>query len=420
MKGQPSRRNPSVADADTQLQQLRRGVVEIISEKELREKLSRNKPLIIKAGFDPTAPDLHLGHTVLLRKLRQFQGLSHQVKFLIGDATALVGDPSGQSKLRKLMTTQEIEINEQTYIDQVGKVLDVANDATFERVHNSAWFARTNFSLPELVTLTSRYTVARLLERDDFQKRIKAGQEISILEELYPLMQGYDSVMMRADVELGGTDQKFNLLVGRDLQRAYGQEPQVVMTLPLLLGADGVHKMSKSLGNHIGITDSPKDMFGKLMSIPDALMDSYATLLTDLAWKDLQPLHPKEAKVRLAKTIVTQYHSAADAERQAQEFDRVHRDKQMPIELMEITVPGGIQTLSQLFDYHKVGFEKNLNVKSRSELRRLLSQRGLKLDGQVITDLNATIFQADRTYTLQAGPRRFLRISLQPVVHETS
>src|SRR3989338_1576027 len=251
---------------DEQLTLIRRGAAEIISEQDLRKKLALGRPLIIKAGFDPTAPDLHLGHTVLLRKLRHFQQLGHKVVFLIGDATALVGDPSGQSKMRKLMTPEEVHANAETYQRQVGKILEVGDSGTFERRYNSEWFgSRQPFGLQELVGLASRYTVARLIERDDFQKRLKAGQEISLLELFYPLMQGYDSVMLNEDVELGGTDQKFNLLVGRDLQRAYGQEPQVVLTMPLLEGTDGVQKMSKSLGNHVGIAEPSGEQFGKLM-----------------------------------------------------------------------------------------------------------------------------------------------------------
>ena len=257
--------------ASDQLSLIKRGISELISEEDLRKKLSLGKPLVIKAGFDPTAPDLHLGHTVLLRKLRQFQDLGHKVVFLIGDATALVGDPSGQSKTRKLMAWNEVELNAVTYQRQISKILKT-DPATFSLSYNSEWFGGEAtrlgraqirpFGLKELVELTSKYTVARLIERDDFQKRLKAGQEISMLEMLYPLMQGYDSVQLKADVELGGTDQKFNLLVGRDLQRAYGQEPQVVLTMPLLEGTDGVQKMSKSLGNHIGIAEPPGFVLG--------------------------------------------------------------------------------------------------------------------------------------------------------------
>jgi len=272
-----------------QLERIRRGAVEIITEPDLAAKLKQKPRLVIKAGFDPTAPDLHLGHTVLLRKLRQFQDLGHKVIFLIGDATALVGDPSGQSKTRKLMTPEEIHSNAATYHQQVQQILNVSDPKVYQQRYNSEWFGgeygankKQPFGLKELVELTSRYTVSRLIERDDFQKRLKAGQEVSMLELFYPLMQGYDSVKLQADVELGGTDQKFNLLVGRNLQRAYGQEPQVVLTMPLLEGTDGVQKMSKSLGNHISINEPAKEMFGKLMSIPDTLIIKYFTLLTDV------------------------------------------------------------------------------------------------------------------------------------------
>ncbi len=305
------------------LELVRRGTVEIISEADLQKKLALNRPLVIKAGFDPTAPDLHLGHTVLLRKLKHFQELGHQVVFLIGDATALVGDPSGQSKVRKLMTPAEIDVNAKTYLAQVSKILDIKNAKTFKPVFNSAWFGKEQaFGLKELVELTSKYTVARLIERDDFEKRLKSGQEVSMLELFYPLMQGYDSVMLKADVELGGTDQKFNLLVGRDLQRAYGQEPQIVITVPLLEGTAGVNKMSKSLGNAIGINEPPKEMFGKLMSIPDGLITKYATLLTDMGSARImemgqqissRSINPRDAKLDLAVAIVGMYHDVVAA-----------------------------------------------------------------------------------------------------------
>lgn len=372
------------------LETIRRGAVEIITEDDLRKKLALKRPLVIKAGFDPTAPDLHLGHTVLLRKLRQFQDLGHQVVFLIGDATALVGDPSGQSKMRKLMTPEEIEANAATYERQVAKILRTDDSKTFRRVHNSEWFGtRQPFGLRELVQLSSRYTVARLIERDDFSKRMKAGQEVSMLELFYPLMQGYDSVMLKADIELGGTDQKFNLLVGRDLQRSYGQEPQVVLTMPLLEGTDGVQKMSKSLGNHIGITDAPGEMFGKVMSVPDALITKYFTLLTDKPAAEIaaleaklaaKSLNPMEAKRELGQTLVGMYHGEAAAQAASQEFSKVFSRRETPTDMPEcrVTADGGSVDIIELIVNEGLAETKN-------EARRLLKQGAVKLNGQAVT-----------------------------------
>ena len=380
-----------------QLAVIRRGVSEIISEQELREKLVKKPRLTIKAGFDPTAPDLHLGHTVLLRKLRQFQDLGHEVIFLIGDATALVGDPSGQSKMRKLMTDQEIEANALTYHRQVKKILE---QHEVRQRRNSEWFVK-RFGLKELVELMSKYTVARLIERDDFQKRMKAGQEVSMLELFYPLMQGYDSVMLKADVELGGTDQKFNLLVGRNLQRAYSQEPQVVITMPLLVGLDGVSKMSKSLGNHIGINEPPEEMFGKLMSISDVMMWDYFTLLTDEDVAAMKRLHPMEAKKRLARTLVETYHPGA-GQRAQQEFTRVFSQHQLPNEMPEKNVPRTFNVVEFLFTEQW--------VKSKNEARRLLDQKGVKLDNQTLTVPIASIPQPSQFAVLQVGSGRFVKL----------
>ncbi len=395
---------------------IRRGVVEIISEAELTEKLAANRPLIIKAGFDPTAPDLHLGHTVLLRKLRYFQDLGHTVVFLIGDATALVGDPSGQSKTRKPMTAAEVESNTKTYLAQVWTVL--RDDRSFKRQDNSEWFGRT-FGLPELVELASRYTVARLIERDDFQKRLKAGQEISLLELFYPLMQGYDSVQIgkkygHCDVELGGTDQKFNLLVGRNLQRSYGQEPQVVITMPLLEGTDGVNKMSKSLGNHIGITEAPGEMFGKLMSIPDALITKYFTLLTDVPSARVmeirqgiehRSLNPRDAKIELAVELVTRYHSTDDAERAKQEFSKVFSRREQPTEIAELSIrpskDGKLDVVALLVEAQL--------AKTKNEARRLLTQGGVTLNGATVKEPLITLSVADGA-VLQVGPRHFRKL----------
>jgi tyrosyl-tRNA synthetase len=401
------------------LELIRRGGVEIITETDLRKKLEQARPLVIKAGFDPTAPDLHLGHTVLLRKLRQFQDLGHQVIFLIGDATALVGDPSGQSKTRKLMTYDEVERNALTYVDQVKNILNVDDPALFQLRKNSEWFLRTGqttsqpFTFGTLVELTSRYTVARLIERDDFQKRLKAGQEISMLELLYPLMQGYDSVMLRADVELGGTDQKFNLLVGRDLQRSYSQEPQVVITMPLLEGTDGVQKMSKSLENDIGINEPPDEMFGRLMSIPDTLIVKYFTLLTDITLARITALerqlktraiNPRDAKADLATELVTIYHGAEAAQRAREEFSKVFSRREAPSEIPAVYLQveaGGTVNVVELLVSQGL-------VKTKNEARRLVGQGGVKLNGVVLK--RPSIPLAESEGILQVGSRHFRKL----------
>ena len=399
---------------DAQIAHLRRGCVEIISEPELQAKLATGQPLVIKAGFDPTAPDLHLGHTVLLRKLRQFQDLGHKVIFLIGDATALVGDPSGQSKMRKLMTEHEVQANADTYLAQVKKILADA-PGLLERRRNSEWFGKS-FGLQELVGLTSRHTVARLIERDDFSKRMKAGQEVSMLEFFYPLMQGYDSVMLKADVEIGGTDQKFNLLVGRNLQRAYGQEPQVVMTTPLLIGLDGVQKMSKSLGNHIGINESPEEMFGKLMSVSDALMWSYFELLTSEDVAVVKQLHPMAAKKRLAGLVVTQYHGDAAAKQAQEHFERTVQQDETPAEVSQVMVtasgPGDCQ-LVHILTTSAVGA-----TTSRGEARRMIEQGGVKVNGQVVRTVNHTL-EPGRDHLIQFGKRLFRRVRLSGVTKKS-
>ena len=403
---------------------IRRGASEIISEAELGAKLKQGRPLVIKAGFDPTAPDLHLGHTVLLRKLRQFQDLGHQVIFLIGDATALVGDPSGQSKMRKLMTPEEIHANAATYHVQVQKILQVFNPKIYQQRYNSEWFGgeyssgkKMSFGLKELVELTSRYTVARLIERDDFQKRMKAGQEVSMLELFYPLMQGYDSVQLKADVELGGTDQKFNLLVGRDLQRAYSQEPQVVITLPLLEGTDGVQKMSKSLGNHIGIDEPPAEMFGKVMSIPDTLIVKYFTLLTDVdaarlteleAQLKARAINPRDAKADVAATLVTMYHSPEDAQQAREAFAKQFSRREIPDEMPVVYVqagPGGMVDLVELL------VDQSL-AKTKNGARRLLTQGAIKLNGIVLKQPLVPASEANGI--LHVGSRHFKRLIVGP------
>lgn len=398
-------------DIDKQLEIIKRGAVEIISEDELKRKLEESaktkKPLIVKAGFDPTVPDIHLGHTVLLRKLRQFQDLGHKVIFLIGDATALVGDPTGQSQTRKTLTWDEVEKNALTYEEQVGKILNTKDRTVFERRHNSEWFSRHGsrekefppFTFEQFVELAQRYTVARLLERDDFQKRLKENKPITFLELFYPLMQGYDSHCLKSDVEIGGTDQKFNLLVGRDIQQSYGERPQVIITMPLLEGTDGVQKMSKSYGNYIGINEAPNEIFGKLMSISDGLMLRYYELLTDDDLNAVKIMHPKDAKIKLAQAIVTQYHSKKDAECARIEFERVFSQKELPQDILEYKTDGRQEIITILLNSGL--------VKSGNEARRLLRQGAVLFSDVRIDNDN---FIPQQSGILKVGTRRFLKI----------
>lgn len=410
---------------DKQLELIKRGSVEIIQFDELKKKLENaiksNKPLVIKAGFDPTAPDIHLGHTVLLRKLRHFQDLGHKVVFLIGDATALVGDPSGQSETRKILSIEEVDRNSRTYVNQAKRIL--REDPRFLEIkHNREWFIKPfsgsgehPFGFEQFIELAQKYTVARLLERDDFEKRLNENRPISYSELFYPLMQGYDSVKLRSDIEVGGTDQKFNMLVGRDLQGSYGQEPQIVITMPLLEGTDGVDKMSKSLGNYIGINEPAKDMFGKLMSISDELMWKYYELLTDedsakvKAEVEAEKLHPRQAKANLAKIIVTQYHGEKEAARQAEEFDRAFKDKGFPqdIKVTEIQVTGDrISVIVVLSDLSKL-------LASRSEAKRKIQENAVEIDGSKVSDINIEL-ATGREYKVRVG-RKFSRIFLKKV-----
>ncbi|MCX5686554.1 MAG: tyrosine--tRNA ligase [Candidatus Omnitrophica bacterium] len=396
---------------DKQLELIRRGAVEIIQVSELKKKLERaikeNKPLVIKAGFDPTAPDIHLGHTVLLRKMRHFQDLGHKVIFLIGDHTAMIGDPSGVSKTRPQLTRKEVEDNARTYERQIARVLDAKS---LEIRFNSEWLGRMD--IIKIGELMGRYSVQRLLERDDFSNRYKQQKNITMLEFLYPLMQGYDSVALKADVELGGSDQKFNLLVGRDIQGAYGQEPQVVLTMPLLEGLDGINKMSKSLGNYICINENAKDMFGKLMSVSDELMWKYYELLTDedvdalKAEVKAERLHPKQAKVNLAKIIVGQYHGKAEADEQAGEFDRAFKDKGFPqdVPLQEVSLGQAPDILSVLVDGTKL-------LSSRSEAKRKIQEGAVELDGSRVNDINLTL-KSGKEHRIRVG-KRFARIALR-------
>ena len=398
---------------EEQLERLRRGTVSLATEEELLGKLQRSasagRPLRVKLGMDPTAPDLHLGHAVVLRKLRQFQDLGHQAVLIVGDYTALVGDPSGQKKARPQLSYDEIEANAQTYFEQAGKILDLER---LEIVRNGDWFKGLTFA--EVLQLTGRMTVARMLERDDFSQRYRAGEPISIREFLYCLMQGYDSVMVQADVELGGTEQTFNLLVGRDLQRSQGQEPQVTMTLPLLVGTDGEAKMSKSLGNYIGITEPPREMFGKVMSVPDPLMRQYFELCTDLPPEEVEHLcseavHPREAKERLAREVVTRYHGGEAAERAVREFRRVFAQGGLPDEVAEVTLEptaaeGGRVWVVRLLVTAGL-------ASSNSEARRAIAQRGVRIDGKVVTESDLEVAVADGML-LQVGKRRFVRVRL--------
>lgn len=387
-----------------QIKIITRGTEEIISLPELKEKLSLGRPLVIKAGFDPSAPDIHVGHTVLLRKMRHFQELGHEINFLIGDFTGRIGDPSGRSKTRKLLTEEQIKENAKTYKKQIFKILD--KDRT-KVVFNSTWCEK--LGTKGIFDLTSRYTVARMLERDDFLKRYKENVPISILEFLYPLLQGYDSVVMKADVELGGTDQKFNLLVGRDLQKSFGQTPQIIITMPILEGVDGTEKMSKSLNNYIGISEPPEEMFGKVMSISDNLMWRYYELLTDIDYESLKKevengiVHPKKAKENLAKTIVSEYHGIDAAEKARMHFEKVFAQKELPQEIAEVFI-----------DQDEIGICdlmcKTLSAPSTSEARRLISQNAVSLDGTRINDIKAEVLLTADGKVLKVGKRKFVKI----------
>ena len=392
---------------EEQLKTLKRGAAEIIDEKDLKKLLAKGKPLRIKAGFDPTAPDLHLGHTVLLYKMKQFQDLGHEVIFLIGDFTGLIGDPTGRSETRKNLTPDEVKENAKTYLEQVYKILD--SEKTIIS-YNSEWMGK--FSSVNMIELAAQYTVARMLERDDFQKRLAKNLPVSIHELMYPLIQGYDSVALKSDVELGGTDQKFNLLVGRDLQRAYGQKPQIVLTMPLLEGTDGVQKMSKSLGNSIGVFDPPNEMFGKIMSISDDLMWRYYELLSqvsmdELSWlkeqAKLGTLNPKNAKMNLAKEIVGRYHSSDLAESAIIEFENVFKKKNIP-EDIPIIIGWG----SEPYNICNI-LKDNKLTDSTSAARRLIQQGSVTVNGEKVEDVNQE-FAGDQEYLIKVGKKRFLKI----------
>ncbi|HDH99761.1 MAG: tyrosine--tRNA ligase [Candidatus Latescibacterota bacterium] len=393
-----------------QMEVILRGTAEVISEEELEGKIERSlrmgKPLTVKQGFDPTAPDIHIGHTVSLRKLRQFQDLGHKVVFLIGDFTGMIGDPSGRSEMRKRLSRQEVLQNARTYQEQVFKILDPERTVV---AFNSEWCEPMKFE--DVLVLASRYTVARMLERDDFSQRYKQGKPITIMEFLYPLIQAYDSVALKADVEVGGTDQKFNLLVGRDVQREYGQEPQVALMMPLLVGTDGKEKMSKSLGNYIGINEPPEEIYGKTMSIPDFLIYPYFELATDVDSSELAEIkrsledpevNPMDLKRRLARRLVAMYHGEEAAKRAEEAFDKVFRRREVPDEVPEYVLNQDRVWIVRLLTSSGL-------ASSNSEARRLIAQGGVYIDGRRVTDPNLEVeFKGGEV--VKVGKRRFLRV----------
>jgi tyrosyl-tRNA synthetase len=385
------------------METIRRGCEELIVEEELARKLASGRKLRVKLGLDPTAPDLHLGHTVVLNKLRDFQSLGHQVQFLIGDFTGMIGDPTGKNQTRPPLSRDEILANAQSYREQAFKILDP--DQT-QILFNSEWSDK--LGAEGMIRLAARYTVARLLERDDFSKRLKTNQPIAVHELLYPLMQGYDSVAMKADVELGGTDQKFNLLVGRELQKDFGQEPQCILTMPLLEGLDGREKMSKSLGNYVGIAEPPQEIFGKLMSISDGLMWRYIELLSFEPldkWKALGGRNPRDIKARFAKEIVARFHGKQAADAAEADFESRFRHGELPEKMPEVVLHGKELSIAQVLK--QAGL-----AASTSEAARLVEQGGVRLDGERIED-SSLRFAAGRSFVLQVGKRKFARITLK-------
>ncbi|MFM2110950.1 MAG: tyrosine--tRNA ligase [Steroidobacteraceae bacterium] len=396
-----------------QLEEIRRGSAELLIEAELQKKMARGKPLRIKAGFDPTAPDLHLGHTVLINKMRQFQQFGHEVIFLIGDFTGLIGDPTGRNATRPRLTPEDVQNNARTYQEQIFKILDPSRTLI---EFNSKWLS--NMPLPKFVEVAAQYTVARMLERDDFAKRYKSGQPISVHEFFYPLAQGYDSVALKADVELGGTDQKFNLLVGRQLQEAYGQEPQCVLTMPLLEGLDGVNKMSKSLGNYVGITEAPGAQFGKLMSISDDLMWRYFELLSFRPLGDVAALraaiadgrNPRDVKFELARELVGRFHGAAAAEQAQAEFIARFSQKSLPTDL-----PLQILAAADATGEGLVAVLKATGLAaSNSEAVRKLAEGAVRIDGEKVQDRGHRL-PVGSEHILQIGARRFARVKIEKV-----
>ncbi|MDF1615546.1 tyrosine--tRNA ligase [Desulfurivibrio dismutans] len=397
---------------DQQVTYLSRGAVQVVSPEDLRKKLLRaeetGEPLRVKAGFDPTAPDLHLGHTVLVQKMKHFQDMGHQILFLIGDFTGRIGDPTGKSETRKPLSAEDVARNAETYKEQVFKILDPDKTRV---VFNSSWL--NQLSSQDFIKLAAQLTVARMLEREDFKQRFTNEKPIGVHEFLYPLIQGYDSVALHADIELGGTDQLFNLLTGRDLQRVWGQEPQVVITMPLLEGLDGVNKMSKSLGNYIGICESPDDVYGKTMSMPDSLMFRYYELLSDFSPEEIARLkaemeagraHPKEIKQQLARELTARFHDSEAAQRAAANFDKVFKQHELPEDLPEITLPAADEAVWLPRLLVQAGL-----VKGTGEARRMISQQAVSVNGEKVAEVEATVAAAGEVL-LKVGKRRFCRV----------
>ena len=394
-----------------QIQLLKRGTVEVFTEAELAQKLTEafraGRQLRIKLGLDPTSPDIHLGHTVVLRKMRQFQDLGHKAVLIIGDYTARIGDPTGQNSTRPILLPEQIEQNAKTYFEQAGKILDTSA-GKLEVRYNGEWLEK--LTLMELIQIAAKKTVAQMLQRDTFKKRLQADVDVYTHEFLYPLMQGYDSVMIESDVELGGTDQTFNNLVGRDIQKGYGQQPQIVITMPILVGLDGKEKMSKSKGNYIGVTDEPNDMFGKVMSISDDMMENYFTLLTDLPAEKIAELvdhgktHPKEAKILLGKMIVSQFYGESAADAAAAEFEKVFAKGRLPEEIPEVEIPAETIAASKLLLACKL-------VSSGGEAKRMIKQSAASIDGEKLTDPNAEITPKEGA-VIRVGKRKFARLKV--------
>jgi len=405
----PQMAKPTKKQIDEQMELLSRGVEGLYTPEELAERLANaaaeSRQLRVKLGLDPTAPDIHLGHTVVLRKMRQFQDMGHKAVLIIGDYTARIGDPSGANKTRPMLTTDQINANAKTYFQQAEKILDMSSERLEVR-YNSEWLEK--LTMMELIHLAAKKTVAQMIQRDSFRKRLDAEEDVLLHEFLYPVLQGYDSVAVQADVELGGTDQTFNNLVGRDIQKAYDQPPQIVMVMPILVGLDGAEKMSKSKGNYIGVTDEPNDMFGKVMSIPDSLMENYFTLLSDEPagrvgeLVDAEKTHPRQAKADLGRMIVEQYHGAKAAAAAAEEFDRVFSQRNTPSDMPTISIaagPVGIVDLIVQADF----------AASNGEARRLVKQNAVSIDGEKISDIDAQVTPADGQ-VLRVGKRRFGKI----------
>ena len=395
-----------------QISVLQRGTVEVFRVDELAQRLTaaakEKRQLRIKLGLDPTSPDIHLGHTVVLRKMRQFQDLGHRAVLIIGDYTARIGDPSGQNTTRPILTSEQIEENAQTYFAQAGKILDTS-DEKLEVRYNSEWLEK--MTALEIIQLAGKKTVAQMLQRDTFKKRLAADVDVYMHEFLYPLMQGYDSFVVKSDVELGGTDQTFNNLIGRDIQRAYGQEAQIVITMPILVGLDGVEKMSKSKDNYIGVTDEPSDMFGKTMSISDEMMENYYTLLTDIPVGKISEIinpdktHPKDAKVELAKTIIAQFYDTEAAEAAAEQFDKVFAKSQLPDDIPEVAIAPEAIAASKLLQHCKL-------VSSGGEAKRMIKQGGVSINGEKVTDPNNQVTPGEGM-VVQVGKRKFAQLKVR-------